>query len=59
MTNEALLSQSAKLQERLGRFEDEAEISSRIIQVSTKCKPMPCGKHGHFWKRIFDAMESF
>ena len=33
LTNEALLGQSERLQERLKRLEEEGEISSRIIQV--------------------------
>ena len=34
MTNEALLGQSERLQERLKRLEEEGSINSRIIQVS-------------------------
>ena len=33
LTNEALLGQSERLQERLKRLEEEGQISSRIIQV--------------------------
>ena len=34
MTNEALLGQSERLQERMKRLEEEGSINSRIIQVS-------------------------